>query len=151
MARRTTTSLGADPVVTLFKAVRPGTGGADLGALFVKRGLDPTDDPDGYRPTPPGMPVSLAGGAYFTTNESYAVRLAANKRYRRGIVVAVLPARDFTRLEATDGILLDRYVQASYRVQPAAFTDFNRFTSSPVGSRSLHLPGSSLPSGLAVP
>lgn len=118
---------------------------------FAKRGLAEADDEDRYRPAP-GVPLSRGGGAYFTTDERYALVLAATRRYRRGVVVAELAATSFDTLRANGDILPDPLLPAhGWRVLPRGFGAFNLATSLPAGRRRYLGPGALLPGGRAVP
>ena len=145
-ARRNPQALPA----VLYKALAPGINGVDLGPMIDQHGLDEDDDEDGYRASVGTNPLAN-GGAYFTLHESYAVTLAGNRHYARGILVAVLDPVDFTAMCASGGILGDRALGHSYRVQPRAFPEFNAATSPPAGRRGYYPPGSTLPSGTVVP
>lgn len=94
----------------------------------------------------------MGGGAYFTNDEAYALRLARMRRYGVGIVAAVLTQADFLALEASNAILPDVHLSgAGFRVQPAAFAQFNAGSATPVGARHYYPPGALLPSGSRVP
>jgi hypothetical protein len=88
MARRART-------ITLYRDLRRGL---LHGEPFSRRGLDVADDPDGYRPAPPSMPLSLGGGAYFSLDETYALGLARTGRYRNGLVMVELLRATFVDL-----------------------------------------------------
>lgn len=136
--------------VSLYRALRaPNL--PDLCALFVSRGLDVGDDPGGFAPSA-GVPLTRGGGAYFSTEESYALALAATRRYRCGIVVATLRVSDFGTLCGTNAILPDPLLPGvGVRIQPAGFVAFNEATGQPRGWRACFPPGSALQSGAQVP
>ncbi len=131
--------------ISLFKALQVGLKGAEI----VRRGVDPKDDPHGYA----GCPGTTGkGGAYFTTEATFAIGLVPKKDYRNGVLMVTLAKKEYDALCKSGRILPDTYHPShSVRVLPSAFAEFNAATQAPSGTRAYFASGSTLPTGHVVP